>query len=79
MPNQYSAFLSGARQLGDLVSINLAGIYAVDLNGAFLMPSLSYSIRDDLDLSLVVQSFVVKLDKFENPGNTIFLRFKWSH
>lgn len=79
MPNQYSAFLSGARQLGDLVSLNLAGIYAVDLNGVFLMPSLSYSIRDDIDLSLVVQSFVVKLDKFENPGNTIFLRFKWSH
>lgn len=79
MPNQYSLFLSAGKQLGDLVNLNLAGIYAIDLNGAFFMPSVSYSIRDDFDLSLVVQSFVVKLDKLENPGNTIFLRLKWSH
>jgi hypothetical protein len=79
MPNKYSLFLSGAKQLGDLVSLNVAGIYAVDLNGLFLMPSLSYSIRDDLDLSLVGQSYFVKAGSISNPINSIFLRFKWSH
>jgi hypothetical protein len=79
MPNKYSLFFSGAKQLGDLVSFNLAGIYAIDLNGLFLMPSLSYSIRDDIDLSLVGQSYFVNTGSLKNPINSIFLRFRWSH
>lgn len=79
MPNQYSMFLSASKQMGDLMNFNAAAIYAVDLNGVFLMPSFSYSLIENLDLSLVVQSFLVKVDKLENPANTFFLRFKWSH
>jgi hypothetical protein len=49
------------------------------LNGFFAGPSLELSLRDNLDLSLIVQHFAVELQSGSVQKATLgFLRVKWS-
>lgn len=80
MPNKYSVFVQGSGAINPLMNVSVAGIVAVDLGGVFAMPTLSYSIKQNLDLSLVGQSFLGKVDnKVSALSNAVFLRFKWSY
>ena len=80
MPNKYSVFVQGSGAINPLLNISVAVIVAVDLGGVFAMPTLSYSIKQNLDLSLVGQSFLGKVDnKVSALSNAVFLRFKWSY
>jgi hypothetical protein len=78
MPNKYSAFISAGGAINALLSTNLAAIFALDIDGYFIMPSIDYSLKTNLDMSLIGQSFVGKKTKWENLSSAIFLRFKWS-
>lgn len=79
MPNKYSAFLQASHQLHPLLNASMAAIYAIDSESFFVMPTIGYSLRQDLDLSLVGQGVFVKTDTFRSLGTAIFLRLKWSH
>ncbi len=79
MPNKYSAFVQAGGSINPLVSMGLAAILALDIDGYFLMPSIDYSVKTNLDMSLVGQSFIGKTTKWENLSSAIFLRFKWSY
>jgi hypothetical protein len=80
MPNQWSAFAQVSGSFNPLLSGNIAAIGAIDIGGLFLMPSLDYSVRQNLDMSLVGQSFFgINDSKILALSNAIFLRFKWSY
>jgi len=79
MPNKYSLFVQSSHQFHPLLSTSMAVIYSIDINGLFVMPTIGYSLRQDLDLSLVGQGIFGKTDKFRSLGTGIFLRLKWSH
>ncbi|MFT5724364.1 MAG: hypothetical protein ACI9JN_001483 [Bacteroidia bacterium] len=80
MPNKYSLFIQGSGAFNPLVSGSLAAIVAIDLGGVFAMPTISYSLKQNLDLSLIGQSFLgVVDDKVSALSNAVFLRFKWSY
>lgn len=80
MPNKYSVFVQASGAINPLLNASLAGIIAVDLGGVFAMPTISYSVKQNLDLSLVGQSFLgVVDDKVSALSNAVFLRFKWSY
>ena len=80
MPNKYSLFLQGSGAINPLVNVSLASIIAVDLGGVFAMPTVSLSLKQNLDLSLVGQSFLgVVDDKVSALSNAVFVRFKWSY
>lgn len=80
MPNKYSLFVQGSGAINPLVSASLAAIVAVDLGGVFAMPTISLSVKQNLDMSLVGQSFLgVVDDKVSALSNAVFLRFKWSY
>ncbi len=80
MPNKYSLFIQGSGAINPLVNASLASIIAVDLGGVFAMPTISISLKQNLDLSLVGQSFLgVVDDKVSALSNAVFVRFKWSY
>lgn len=79
MPNKYSLFVQSSHQFHPLLSTSIASIYSIDIEGLFIMPTLGYSLRQDLDLSLVAQIIMGKTDRFRSLGSGIFLRLKWSH
>ncbi|MBO6517158.1 MAG: hypothetical protein JJ975_11465 [Bacteroidia bacterium] len=80
MPNKYSLFAQVSGAFNPLWSGNIGSIVALDLGGVFAMPSIAYSIKQNLDLSLVGQSFIGLVDnKLQSISNAVFLRFKWSY
>ncbi len=80
MPNKYSLFAQVSGSFNPLWSANVATIIALDLGGIFAMPSLAYSVKQNLDMSIVGQSFLGKSGpNIRALSSAIFLRFKWSY
>lgn len=78
MPNSWSVFGQVSHSFHPLLSTSMAAIWAVDLGGIFIMPQIGYSLRQDLDLSLVGQGILINDHGFQNLGSALFLRLKWS-
>lgn len=71
--------LQGSYPITPLFNVSLAGIYFPKLNGFFLGPSFTYSITDNIDFSLIAQSFSGELVKGQTEHfNFGFLRLKWN-
>lgn len=80
MPNAYSVFTQVSGSFNPLWSASGAAIVAVDLGGAFIMPTIGYSIKQNLDMSLVGQHFFGLVNEdIQSLSNAVFLRFKWSY
>ena len=71
--------LQGSYPITPLFSVSLAGMYFPKLNGMFLGPSFTWSLTNNLDFSLIVQSFAGQLIKGQPEHiNFGFLRLKWN-
>jgi len=71
--------LQGSYPITPLFNVSLAGMYFPKLNGMFLGPSFTWSLTNNLDFSLIVQSFAGQLVKGPTEHiNFGFLRLKWS-
>lgn len=80
MPNKYSIFAQASGSFNPIWAGNLAAIVALDLGGVFAMPTISYSVKQNLDMSLVGQSFLGLVEsEIKSLSNAVFLRFKWSY
>jgi len=53
----WNIFLQGSYPVTPLFEVTLAGMYYPDLNGYFIGPNLTYSLRQNIDLNLYVQYF----------------------
>lgn len=78
MPNKYSVFIAENSTIGALSSVGASVIWATDLNLVFLMPSYTYSIKQNLDFMLVGQLYAGYKPTLTSFGNSIFARLKWS-
>lgn len=79
MPNSWSVFAQAMHSFHPLLSTGFAGIWAIDLGGIFIMPQIGYSLRQDLDLSLIGQGILIHETGFKSLGSALFLRLKWSY
>jgi hypothetical protein len=71
--------LQGSYPITPLFNVSLAGIYFPKLNGIFLSPSITYSLTNNIDFSLIIQSFAGQLvDGQTEHFNFGFLRLKWN-
>lgn len=77
-PALHSAFFQISRAFNPLITGSFSTIFLVGMNQFFLMPSINYSIKDDWDINLVVQSLLNNPDKKENNLTNLFLRLRWS-
>ncbi|MBI1306751.1 MAG: hypothetical protein GC181_09070 [Bacteroidetes bacterium] len=78
MPNKYSLFVQAGGSVTPLLSLNLAVIGAIDIKGVFMMPTIAYNLKTNLDLNIIGQSFLGDSDKWRFLSNGIFVRLKQS-
>jgi hypothetical protein len=72
--------LGGFRQFSPVFVVNMSVIYAFQVNWVILLPTVSYSLRQNWDLDLVGQLYWGDdiSGSFENLGNGVYLRLRWS-
>ena len=58
--SEWNAFVSMQYPVTPLLSASLSGMYFFDQKGIFLEPSIDYSVKENLDFSLVTQFFTLK-------------------
>ncbi len=76
MPNRYSAFAQLSGSFNPILGGNIGAIYAIDLNTIFLMPGITWSVKDNFEILLLAQSFI---SLQASPGfHAIFVRLKWN-
>jgi hypothetical protein len=61
-----------------LLTGTLAGMVLPGINGYYLGPSVSYSLSQNLDASVFVQSFGGKVGGQQEQINMVYLRLKYS-
>ncbi|MGR3812231.1 DUF1302 family protein [Jiulongibacter sp. NS-SX5] len=78
-PSKDATFLTASYPISPLWNVSLAGMYGFGINLAFISPNISVSLREDLEATLVGQSFYIQQqEKMELLGNGFFFRLKWS-
>jgi len=70
--------LQASYPITPLLNASLAGMYYPKLNGFFLGPTLSYSLTNNIDFSIIAQSFSGQLVGNTEHFNFGFLRLKWN-
>lgn len=81
MPSRHTAFAMAQYAFSPVFSAQFATMYGFGLNWLILYPTLTYGIRENWDIDLVAQVFANEdplTGDFENAGNALFLRLKWS-
>ena len=79
MPFKYSILGQVAKQVTPLFNMNVSVIYCPVVDAFIAYPVLTYSVSDNWDINLVIQSFFAPEEgTFKNQGNALFLRLKWS-
>lgn len=79
MFSEFSATLSAQHPFSNIFSGNLALMALPDIEAAFIMPGLNYSIITNLDLEFVSQIFIGGSNTvFEEAGSMWFLGLKYS-
>lgn len=80
MPSRLNFLFQTAKTFSPLFSGNFTILYSPKVELLVFLPYLSYSIKENWDLDLVVQSFFAKsvTGDFITLGNTANLRLKWS-
>lgn len=79
-PFKYTFLVSANYSLNPITSIALSTIYSPGVNVLILSPSVTYSIAENWDLNLFVQSFSLEsTDRFKHFSSAGFLRLKYSY
>jgi hypothetical protein len=78
MPSDWSFIGQINGNITPLFQANLAVIQTISPAFTFVMPTLSYSVFDNLDITLVDQSVILFSSTRPNNLHSLFLRLKWS-
>jgi hypothetical protein len=80
MPSKHTAFGDISYAFTPLFTGDLGAMYTFGFNVIYIMPNLTYSIVENLDLNLVGQFFVALEDVngISASSNFVYIRFKWS-
>ncbi len=77
--SKFTAMLQASYPVTPLFNVSLAGMYFPDLKGVFVGPTLTYSLTDNLEFSLIMQSFSGKFSSNTSQTyNLAFLKMKWN-
>jgi hypothetical protein len=83
--NEFNIFAQFSYPVTPLLKTSIAAIYYPKINGFFAGPSFDYSIRDDIDISFIIQGFSGEFNTI--PGSNTkqrlglvmsFLRLRWN-
>ena len=71
-------FASVSYPISPLFNASISGMYLTDLDGWFLGPTLSYSLSENLDVSMILQYFEGKIEARKEDILLGFMRLKWN-
>lgn len=79
MPTKWNTVLSVNKEITPLISVNTTAIYTPGTNLLILLPDFSFSLTENVGVSLVWQSFFAEgLVRFEDISHRVFIRMKWN-
>jgi hypothetical protein len=77
--SRFSWFGQMSYAVNPLLSTSLAVMYLPSLdNGYYVMPSIQYSLQNNLELSVVAQRFRLAFNEDASAVNLLFVRLRWS-
>jgi hypothetical protein len=81
MPTKYTLAVMTSKSLGMKSSLSVVAMYAPGSNMIILFPSLAYSIANNWDIDLVVQSMFMEgaSSNIGHGGTGFFARMRWSY
>jgi hypothetical protein len=80
MPTKWNTMLTISKEINPLFSVSSTMIYSPASNLVLILPMATYSLTEDLDFTLVWQSFLSEQPSgFDDLSHRCFLRFKWSY
>lgn len=74
--DRYSFFCNINKPITPLITASLAGMYYADLNGFFINPTFSFSVKENLSLSFVAQYFNIGQGHSQTDAVILFGRLK---
>lgn len=80
MPSKHTGFGDISYTFTPLFTGDFGTMYTFGYDVLFLMPNLSYSITNNLDLNVLGQFFIAlkEVDGVSSSSNFVYIRFKWS-
>lgn len=80
MPAQHNTMVQASYAVSPIFNTSLATVYSFGINSLSTIPSLTLSVMTNLDLDIIGQFFWQEITTapFQNIGNGIYWRFKWS-
>lgn len=79
MPTKWNLIITSSKEINPLFTVTASALYAPGTNLLVILPSLQYSLMENLDISLYWQSFFAEVDNhFAAASHRCFLRLKWS-
>lgn len=80
MPAKHNAMGLASYMISPIFSTSLTTVYSFGLNSLSLAPTATFSIMNNLDLDIIGQFFWQEFSssEFQNIGNGVYWRFKWS-
>lgn len=76
---EFSWFAQASYPINPLLSLSVSGMYYPGISGYYAGPSVSFSLKDNLDFSVFAQTFSGELTKDQRDiFNFAFLRMKYS-
>lgn len=80
MPSAQNALISANYQVSPIFSASLTSTYGFGVNSLSILPMLTVSVKQNLDLDFIGQLyfFQTTISNFSNRGNGIFWRLKFS-
>lgn len=81
MPAKFNTLIQVVKSITPLFNVNFSIGYSPKVNLLFILPYFSYSIAEDWEIDLVVQSFFADniQNEFSTIGNSVNLRVRWSY
>ena len=80
MPAKHNAMAMVSYQFSPIFFGALSTLYSFEINNLTLFPTLTFSLKQNLDLDLIAQLYFQEIpgDKFDYLGTGLFWRLKWS-
>lgn len=76
---EWTLMLMGAYPITPLLNASISAMYSPNMNFFFAGPTITYSLKENLDFSLTAQTFLSDVDAdLGGKGTYVFLRFKQS-
>jgi len=79
MPTKYTFMGQVSKSFGPAWSVNLTSVYGTGVHLWMVIPTVSYSIKENWDIDMTVQTFFAQQRVYKNLGNSVNLRLRYSY